>query len=256
MAEKKKRPKDPAAKASTEKSSTEKGTTKASKPGAEKGALLTRSTDRSEMRFAPTNSASAALSMLAMSLGALAVGAGVYGKFIRTSMGAATEAHPWSVYLLVGGAILFAAAAFLGAMPASPVRVGDAGIATEKGGSLERMAWYEVDSISFDGSTLTARGAGKVFVLPVKAHLDAVMRIATEAKRRIPGKVDLGSVPSGTGAVGEKLALEPEQLAGARCAASDRIISLEKDGRLCGRCGQRYHKDDVPARCVSCEAKL
>ena len=25
---------------------------------------------------------------------------------------------------------------------------------------------------------------------------------------------------------------------------------------LCGRCGQRYHKDDVPPKCVSCDAKL
>lgn len=252
MAEKKKRAKDPTATAAA-KPAKSGGTKSGEKSPA--SALLARSTDRSEVRFAPTNSASAALSMLAMSLGALAVGAGVYGKFIRTAMGAA-ESHPWATYLLVGGAILFGAAAFLGAMPASPVRVGDAGIALDKGGHVDRIAWYEMDSIAFDGSTLIARGAGKVFTLPVKAHLDAVMRIGVEAKRRIPGKADLGNVPSGTGAAGEKLALEPDQLAGARCAASDRIITLEKDGRLCGRCGQRYHKDEVPQRCVSCEAKL
>jgi hypothetical protein len=255
MAEKKKRPKSATATPAPGKAATG-APEKTERVKSRDGALLTRSTDRAEYRFSPTNSGAAALSILAMSLGALAVGAGVYGKFIRTAMNAGTESHPWATYLLVGGAVLFGAAAFLGAMPASPVRVGDAGVAVEKNGNLDRLAWYEMTSLSFDGGVLTVRGAGKAFSLPVKAHLDAVMRIATEAKRRVPNKADLGNVPAGTGAAGEKLALEPDQLAGSRCAASDRIISLEKDGRLCGRCGQRYHKDSVPPRCVSCEAKL
>lgn len=192
-----------------------------------------------------------------MSLGALAVGAGVYGKFIRTAMGTATEAHPLATYLLIGGAILFGAAAFLGAMPALPARVGDAGVAIDRSAGVDRLAWYEIDSVIFEGGVLTVRGEGKALALPAKAHGDAILRIAAEAKRRIPNKTAaMAGLPTGSGAAGEMLTLEPEQLAGARCAASDRIISLEKDGRLCGRCGQRYHKDDVPARCVSCDAQL
>jgi len=258
MAEKKKRPKDSTTSAKPGKPSAKPaGGTKPAGDKSSGSALLTRSTDRSEQRFAPTNSASAALSMLAMSLGALAVGAGVYGKFIRTSMGAAAEAHPWATYLLVGGALLFGAAAFLGAMPAAPMRVGDAGVGVDKGGVVERLAWYEIDSVDFAAGVLTLRGAGRVLAISQKAHGAAIQRIAAEAKRRLPNKTsDLSGLPAGSSAPGERLALEPVQLAGSRCAASDRIIALEKDGRLCGRCGQRYHKEEVPERCVSCDARL
>jgi hypothetical protein len=219
--------------------------------------LERRSEARSELRFLPRNGPAAAISVLAMSLGALAVGAGVYGKFLRD---AAVGSHPWSTWLLVGGAVAFGAAALLGAMPAMPARVGDAGVGVERGGDVDRLAWFEVDSVGVTAGALVVRGARSSLSLKLSAHPEAAARIVAEAKRRIPAKVgDVAGVPSGaSGGEGsaEKLALEPLQLAGARCAASDRIIALDKDGRLCGRCGQRYHKDAVPKACVSCEAPL
>ncbi len=218
--------------------------------------LRTRSDTQSESRYLPRNGPAAAVSVLAMSLGALAVGAGVYGKFLRD---AAVGSHPWATWLLVGGAALFAAAALLGAMPASPVRVGDAGVGLEKaaGDAIDRLAWYEVDSVALAGHALVVRGDGKTLSVPVKAHPDAVARIAIEAATRLPGKVSvISGLPRASEASAEKVALEPLQLAGARCAASDRIIALDKDGRICGRCGQRYHKETVPKACVSCDARL
>ena len=216
--------------------------------------LRTRSDTRTESRYAPRNGPAAAVSVLAMSLGALAVGAGVYGKFLRD---AAAGSHPWATWLLVGGAALFAAAALLGAMPAPPVRVGDGGVGVEKASGVERLAWYEIENVAVAGGALVVRGAGRSFSIPLKAHPDAAARIASEARTRLPSKLgDLAGIPTAAGDPGEKLPLEPLQLAGARCAATERIIALDKDGRVCGRCGQVYHKEGVPSACVSCAAKL
>ena len=165
--------------------------------------LRTRSDTRTESRYAPRNGPAAAVSVLAMSLGALAVGAGVYGKFLRD------------------------AARLLDADP------------------------------TVAGGALVVRGAGRSFSIPLKAHPDAAARIASEARTRLPSKLgDLAGIPTAAGDPGEKLPLEPLQLAGARCAATERIIALDKDGRVCGRCGQVYHKEGVPSACVSCAATL
>lgn len=216
--------------------------------------LRTRSDTRSEVRFLPRNGPSAAISVLAMSLGALAVGAGVYGKFLRD---AAVGSHPWATWLLVGGAALFAAAAALGAMPAAPARVGDGGVGLERAGGVDRLAWYDIEDVALHGGALVVRGGGRSLSLPLKAHPDAAARVAREARTRLPGKVgDLTGIPAGAEDAGEKVPLEPLQLAGARCAATDRIIALDKDGRVCGRCGQRYHREGVPSECVSCAAPL
>jgi hypothetical protein len=50
--------------------------------------------------------------------------------------------------------------------------------------------------------------------------------------------------------------LEPPQAAGQRCKASDKLIAFEKDARVCGRCGEVYHKEGVPSACLTCGAKL
>jgi hypothetical protein len=57
-------------------------------------------------------------------------------------------------------------------------------------------------------------------------------------------------------AAGEVATLEPPQVAGLRCKATDKIIAFEADARLCGRCGEVYHKEGVPARCGTCDAAL
>ncbi|HEX6765699.1 MAG TPA: hypothetical protein VF103_09485, partial [Polyangiaceae bacterium] len=55
---------------------------------------------------------------------------------------------------------------------------------------------------------------------------------------------------------GEVLTMEPLQVAGRHCASSGRPISFERDARLCPQCCQVYLKDEVPKKCVTCEAEL
>ena len=82
---------------------------------------------------------------------------------------------------------------------------------------------------------------------------------AGPASRRIPARVEgvdgtaLGTPDS---QAGEKIMLEPPQVAGQHCKQSDKLIAFEKDGRLCGRCGEVYYKDSVPQRCLTCDALL
>ncbi len=94
---------------------------------------------------------------------------------------------------------------------------------------------------------------------PTVTHPEAATLALKEARARIPARVvdvtDLG-VGVSLKDKGELVQAEPLQLAGLRCKASDRIISLEKDGRYCSQCGQTYHREAVPKNCVSCDARL
>ena len=58
------------------------------------------------------------------------------------------------------------------------------------------------------------------------------------------------------GVLVQPVTLEPAQVAGQKCKASGKLIAFEKDARLCGRCGEIYHKDSVPKRCEVCDARL
>jgi hypothetical protein len=138
--------------------------------------------------------------------------------------------------------------------------VGDAGVAVEKGGGeLDRIEWRDVTRILFGGGVLTLQSPGNTIAIPVDAHPQAAARAATEARRRIPKKceeLDISAIPALEDGEGEVVPLEPAQVAGARCKASDKLIAFEKDARLCGRCGEVYHKESVPKECLSCEAPL
>src|SRR5579871_4973723 len=216
---------------------------------------------RSERRYEPMAAASAWISMLGLSIGAVLLGAGVYGQWLRASVRPdVTEAHPYAPYLLMGGALVLAAVALLGPRQARPIRVGDAGVGSEKdAGEIERIGWNQVTRVLFSGDLLTFQGQGAVLSIPVKQHPQAAARALSEAKARIPGKVedvDAKAIPALDDDAGETLPLDRAQLAGARCKASDELIAFEKDARLCGRCGEVYHKAHVPDRCLTCEAPL
>jgi hypothetical protein len=220
-------------------------------------ALRTHDDPRSERRFEPAASAMAILSTVAMSIGAVLVGAGTYGQWLRS---AEAGPHPAAPFLLAGGAALLIAVALFGQRLARPVRVGDAGVALEKDqGELDRLEWRDVSRILLSGGVLSLQGAGTTISVPVATHRAAAARIFAEASRRIPAKVegvDGSALGAPTGDEGAKLTLEPPQVAGQHCKQSDKLIAFEKDGRLCGRCGEVYHKDSVPPRCLTCDAPL
>lgn len=207
---------------------------------------------RGERRFTPRAAFADLAGVLGTSLGAVAVGAGVYAQFLYES------SNGFAPYLLGGGALVAGISFFLGGRPLS-IRVGDVGIGIEKSPEqIERMAWYEVDSIRYAANVLSFSGKGRVLSISEGSHPEAVKLALSEAKRRIPARLSdvMETIEKPSTDAGEAIVLEPTQLAGLRCRASDRIISVEKDGCYCGRCGQAYHRASTPEHCLSCDALL
>jgi hypothetical protein len=212
---------------------------------------------RYERRFEPRASAGAIVAMVVMSFGAVLVGAGTYGQWLRADE---LGPHPWSPYLLAGGAACLLFVAFFGQRGAKFVRVGDGGVAIEREpGEIDRIAWYEVTRIVANEKTLTVQAASRSLSIPLREQKDAVAVAVAEAKARIPARLedDLDRrFGAGDASAGERLPLDPPQIAGLRCRKSDKPITFERDARLCGRCGEVYAKDAVPRRCLTCDAKL
>jgi hypothetical protein len=103
---------------------------------------------------------------------------------------------------------------------------------------------------------IVVQSNGRSIAVPVRTHAAAASLLLAEARRRIAerveGELDLPA-PDGSG---DEISLEAPQIAGAHCKASDRLISFENDARLCGLCGETYHKDAVPKACLTCGASL
>lgn len=226
--------------------------------GAEDLVLRTRSDTRTERRFEAKIAAGAIVSMVVASLATVAAGAGFYAQFIHTSEDAAHRYAAYAPYLLAGGVLVVIGVALFGQRPASAIRVGDSGVAVEKSPTeIERVGWYEVTRVLLSDGMLTFQAPGTSASIPVGVHRDAAARALTEARERIPAKIDFeGDVTPLDPHAGDVITLEPLQVAGLRCKSSDKLIAFEKDARLCGRCAEVYHKDGAPRRCVTCDAKL
>ncbi|WP_438032306.1 hypothetical protein [Sorangium sp. So ce204] len=219
--------------------------------------LRQRTDPRSERRFEPKASLELGLTMLGMSVAALLAGAGVYGQWFR---GEEAGAHPAATYLLLGALLLGAAVGLFGQWSMKALRVGDAGVGLESGpGEIERIGWNDVTGLLLTETALTVQGSGTAIAIPLRAHLPAAARALAEARARIPARaadIKEGALPPPDDAAGEVRPLEPPQVAGLRCKATDKLIAFEADARLCGRCGEHYHKEGVPPRCTTCEARL
>lgn len=223
---------------------------------AEEGKHLRQIGDaRSERRYEPATSAFAVGTVLLFSLGAVALGAGVYAQWLR---GGDAGPHPYALYMLIAGAVLLLAVALFGQTTARPVRVGDGGVAIEREDSVERVAWCDVSRLLVTKDAVTVQGDGLTLSVPRSVHALAAARVVREAKDRIPKMVgDDANVPAPEGAVEPASEpLDPPQIAGRTCKSSGKIVSFEKDARFCGRCGELYHKTAVPDRCMTCDARL
>lgn len=219
--------------------------------------LITRTEPRTERRYEPKASVISILTLLGAGVGAAMAGAGVYAQWLQPEE---TGLHKLAPYLLAAGAALLIAVAFFGQLATKPLRVGDAGVGLEKDqGEIERIPWNRVLRINVSASAVTVQASGTLITVPISAHPQAAARILAEARERIPLRVE-GAGGDGLekvdDAAGELITLEPPQAAGLRCKHSDKLIAFEKDARFCGRCGEIYHKDGVPKRCVSCDALL
>jgi hypothetical protein len=229
-----------------------------------KGAKTKRARrERRERRFEPQSTASPALVGVVGALGATALGAGAYGQFARAMLEPG-EAMPYASWVLAGGALVLGAAIWIGTSGDAPVRVGDAGVATEKGG-LVRLPWHAIETVRWqeqaqavlvDGKDET--GTARTLSFPARVYPQAAAWITREARERIPMRVEVpetSGLPEASEAGVELLALDPPQVVGKRCAVSGTIVSYEPDARVCPRCELVYHKDHVPDACA-CGASL
>jgi hypothetical protein len=212
---------------------------------------------RRERRFTPEPSRTSYATLGAGMLGAGVLGAGVWAVWVSERQ------PPWPAgpYLVAAGAVALAAALWLGDIGAGPVRVGDAGIAVERGTDLVRLAWCDIERLSVQGRKLVIRGADVTLTLPMDAHRRAVAWVLSEAAQRLPDIVDVkpsvvDTLPRPHPADAPQLEVPTVQVTGRHCAASDQPISFERDARLCPKCGQVYHRDRVPDTCVTCHAAL
>lgn len=209
---------------------------------------------RQERRFVSQSGTSSRVAWIVGWIAGLVLGAGAFAYVFAHSFAEDEKMRSLPSYLVAAGAVLLGAAIWLGSSNEPPVRVGDPGVALEKG-DLRRMPWWTVEKISFDGAALVLLGMDETNVdwtlkLPLRAHRDAIAWILKEARERIPKRVDVGdlAVPPAENA-GQKLELEALQVVGKRCAATGKTISYEPDARVCPRCERVYAKDSVPKKC-------
>lgn len=211
--------------------------------------------ERKERRFVPSQNQSSLYSGLGGMAGALALGAGVYGQWIRE------PALPWAQYLVAGGAVTLGIALWFSDLGADPIRVGPVGVAVEKGTELTRIAWCDLKRVYIEDKALRLEGDDLLLSVPLAAHPHAAAWILKEAVARVPDALDVkgnatDGLPEPKDGDGEQVVVENLQITGRHCAESDTAISFERDARLCPTCAQVYHRDHTPEKCVTCGGGL
>jgi hypothetical protein len=212
-----------------------------------------------EWRFEPKATLRAVAAMVSLSVGGVALGAGVFGRWLRAE---ALGASPYAPWLMAAGAMLLAAFFVLGRNLPDVLRIGDLGVGVERSRSqIDRVAWYEVKGLGMAADVLTIDLPSHSLALSLAEHPQAIRRLLAEARERIPERVrvrgqDRRRVGQPAADEGESVDVEPPQVAGLRCMSSGQELTFEHDARSCVRCGAFYHKAAVPPRCRGCGAVL
>jgi hypothetical protein len=247
---------------------SEESETTIDKPKKKKKAKRAEGPARLERRFVPVAATNPWIVRALAGLAGLAAGAGAYGYLYGTA-----DEHLFSKtggldekylqlpnFLIAGAAVLAGIAIWFGTSSESPVRVGDPGIAVERG-EVRRMPWWAIEKITWQPGALALVVTGRdeesrdwTFRVPLRSHPDAVAWIVAEGKRRIPKKVSIEKavikkMPSPNEHAGVKISLEPLQVVGKKCAATGKTISYEPDARVCPQCERVYLKRSVPNKC-------
>jgi hypothetical protein len=217
---------------------------------------------RSERRFEAASANNPMMVRVAGALGAIAMGAGAYGQFAPGLREPAGEPIKYAAWILAGGAIVLGGAIWMGTSGEPALRVGDGGVATEKGG-LTRVPWWAIERIAFSDGAVRVAGTDETgttisLVASLVSQPQAAAWIVKEARARVPDVVDIEEdveLPAASTDAGTVLPLDPPQVVGKRCAASDKAIAYEPDARVCPRCERIYHKAHVPDECA-CGASL
>lgn len=210
---------------------------------------------RKERRFVGEQTYASKVAVGVGMLGGLLLGAGVYSRWVSE------QPSTYAVPLIAIGTLLLVGALMFGDLGTLPVRVGDLGVAIERGNDLERIAWCDLTRVYADKGKLFLVGKEVTTTITIAAHPKAVARILAEGTRRIPEMMDVKretveGLPALREDDGEVLIVESVQVAGKTCAASGKTIAFERDARLCPQCCQVYLKDRVPKKCLTCDAEL
>jgi hypothetical protein len=212
-----------------------------------------------EWRFEPKATPRAITAVVLLSLGGVALGAGVYGEWFR---GAELGVSPYALWLMLAGALMLGGYYLLGRDMPEVVRVGDLGVGIERSRSdVDRTAWYEVRGLELGAGLLTVELGGRKLTLSVAEHAPAMRRLLAEARERIPNQVrasrqERRRLGEPAPAEGEPMQAEAPQVAGLHCMSSGKELTFEHDTRRCARCGALYDKTAVPSRCSGCDATL
>jgi hypothetical protein len=195
----------------------------------------------------------------------VAVGASVVAGLL---LGAGTYAIQWSEppvdygnFLLLGGVVAAGFFAFRLTSGKTVARVGDAGVALEQGGDLARLLWSEIQSVRYKDGHLVLVGVHTTLRLSSQCHTRAIRSVLAEAAKRLPKILDvpgklLNELPAVTGGSPKPGPVESLQIAGKHCLVTQQLLTFERDARLCPNCTSIYHRDHVPALCVTCEREL
>jgi hypothetical protein len=217
--------------------------------------------ERRERRFSAQTSTNPLIVRGLNALGAAALGAGTWGLVGKQWMTNAESGIPYSAWVAALGFVLLGIGVWLGTVTDAAIRVGDPGIAEDKG-ELKRIPWWGIKKISWDADTasLVVRGEQESggalsFTIRRAVHPDALAWILKEANDRVEDLVDVPegvqeSLPKASVEAGQVLKLDPVQVVGRHCAESDEAIAYEPDGRVCWRCERVYHKAHVPEECA------
>ena len=84
--------------------------------------------------------------------GALLLGAGVYARWVSETPAS------YAVYLVGLGAMALMGSLVFGDLGTLPVRVGDLGVAVERGSELERFAWCDLKRVYAERGKLVLEG--------------------------------------------------------------------------------------------------
>jgi len=218
--------------------------------------------ERRERRFEPASTNNPMLVKIIGAIGAAAMGAGAYGQFAPGMRAPAGDPIKYAAWILAAGALVLGAAIWMGTSGEPALRVGDGGVGSEKGG-LRRLPWWAIEKIGFvDGAVRVVGtddgGVAMTILASLASQPQAAAWIVKEARTRVPNVVDVPEdveLPEPNKNAGQVLPLEPPQIVGRRCAASNKMIAYEPDARVCPRCERVYHKLHVPEEC-ECGAML
>ncbi len=218
--------------------------------------------ERRERRFQPRPTVSPAWASALGAAGALVMGAGAWEQFAPLLTDGGPPQLKIAPYVLVTGAVLVAVAIWIGTSGEATLRVGAAGVAVDKG-AMRRIPWFAVERIEWRGEAVRVlgkdeSGTAMTVVATLASQPQAAAWIVREARERIPAVVDVpadATLPEPSTTAGELVRLDPPQVVGRRCAASDTIIAYEPDARICRRCERIYHAAHVPETCA-CGASL